>query len=261
MKEDHYLERIEAYRKGQLSDSEKIKFEQELEDNSSLLEAKKKYEAAMEAVDLLSDQAMSTNIQKWIAEENTFKTKTLEPNRPKETKVIPLKRGTRIKRLAIAASVILLATLFWFTYIAAPNSSNTQLAHSYFQTLDKPNFRSTQEADIEKVLDLYDRKNYAAAIDILNKEEATSDRKIYLLAYCYFKNKEYPAAEQAFKKLKNWNDTAYKEEAEWGILMVLLAQDKLAGEFETLLDRICKSQNHSFHNKAKELKAKLKMDI
>lgn len=260
MKEEYYLKKVEAYIRDQMTKSERLAFEKELKEDSRLLQIKKKYELAAEAVDQLSEKALSENIQKWIKEESISHQNATDLEAAKiSTSTTDNKSSKRnwlrpIGRLALAASTILILTFFWFKYAPLNQSNQTQLANSYFESLDIPNFRSNESELSNRLSHLYEEKNYQAVIRLLLEQQSLSDKNAYLLAHCHFKSKDYSSAEKQYKILMAWNNSSYKEESEWGFLLTLLAQNKLDQEFYLLLNRISTDNYHSFYQKAIELK-------
>ena len=88
----------------------------------------------------------------------------------------------------------------------------------------------------------------------------------YAQAHLFMKAESYPEAIEAFQLLKNqelpqeWPESErkhYSENVEWNLLLALLGDEQLIGDFDLNLERIANDTEHEYQNNAINLKNKL----
>jgi len=254
MNSDDYIDRIEDYVTGQMSELEKQGFEQEQKDNPELADAVKKYRIAREAMDLMSEQAMKTQFKEWREEEGGIVLSS-------EAQEIPLRKkgllsGRRRRQLSVAASFLLLFSLLFYFLIDRFLVSDP-LFVSFQNPMPVERIMGPQDVAFEEAIEAYQNKNYDRAIRLFQAIDPPTDFTEFYLGHSLFLAEDYPAAESRFRSLIDRADTALKEEAEWGLLATLYYSGDKAEAFDTLLSRIAADERHSFCDEARGVKARL----
>lgn len=263
MNKKPYLKRIEAYFEEQMSIEEKNTFELELKSSPELLEATEKYKISKQAIDLLSENALRSKFKDWRKKKDGIVT----INEPLEKPVTVSKPPAKIKslwsysfrKMAIAASFILLATTAVFFLMETPTSNDPLVAYFYSPEGDEK-LRSGGNPDWNLAIEDFKNKNYKQAIIHLQKINPSIDVTEFYLAQSFFHLKDYKSAKEYYQKILDRPGSSYREEAGWNHIVTSLLIDRNDKVANLRLDRIRVNSRESFYTKAKELKEELRME-
>jgi tetratricopeptide (TPR) repeat protein len=260
MNKESYLKRIEAYFEEQMSVEEKHTFESELKSSSELLEATEKYKISRQAIDLLSEEALRSKIKDWRKKKDGIVTinEPLEKSVavPKPTAKVRSMWSNSIKKMAIAASFILLATAAYI-FIDVPASNNPLLTSFYSPTGDD-RVKSSGDPNWNTAMEEFNYENYDQAASLFQKINSSNDVTEFYLAQSFFHLEDYVSAKEYYQKIIDREDTSYREEAEWNHLVTSLLMDENDEGAKSKLDEISSNARHSFYISAKKLKEQLK---
>ncbi len=262
MNKEPYLKRIESYFEEQMSVEEKQNFESELKSSPELSEATEKYKISRQAIDLLSEEALRSKLKDWRKKKNGIVT----INEPLEKPVAIPKPATKvrsmwsnsIRKMAVAASFILLATAAYFL-IDAPTSNDPLLAYFYAPEGDEK-LRSGGNPDWNLAIEEFNNKNYKQAISHIQEIKSSNDVTEFYLGQSFFYLKDYKSAKENYQKILDRPGSSYREEAGWNHIVTSLLIDRNDEVANLRLDRIRANSRESFYAKAKELKKQLRME-
>lgn len=164
------------------------------------------------------------------------------------------------RALAIAASMLLLlaAGAAWW---ASRHYSDAALANRNF-AYDIPNpvrSEASPGSPLAKGQQAFADGRLAESIEAFGAVAESSGQYVearYYLAHALFRQKDYAGAAANFELVRDSGDRRYREEADWKLLLALLA----AGEqqrAEALLEQLANSPGHAFQAKAEGLKNRL----
>ncbi len=233
-----YFNQIEDYLEGNLDKNDRTMFEQQLHINAQLAEAVEEHKIAYEAVDVLSQERLKTQL------------KNLQKERKQRSKF-------SIKKylIPIAASLLLVSLLG--LYLVMGNAySDKGLAMSNFQTYDASGIRGTQENNaFSNGVKAYSTKDYTTALQEFTTLPATHPKitEASLLAgnAAFQLNNNKEAIDQ-FSKVIASDDARYKEAAQWyqGLSFLKNGQSDLA---KKVLQTIVADKAHAYRKKAEAL--------
>ncbi len=244
MSKDIYFDRIESYVEGTNPPQEKIKFEQDLEQDPKLKEEYHAYIATQHAIeDLALDQVRA-------------KVARIAQHPPRSAKVFQLNR----RAIAIAAGFLLLIAAFSFLYGRQQYSDQKLFAQQY----ESPNWspiRGTTAATAQ-----YDQA--IASLQAGNKQEAMAQlsgitradevyaNAQYALGHLQLQGEQATDAAKTFETLRELNDKRYQENVDWFLALAYLQ----AGN-ETQANRqigtILQNQQHPYYQDALTLQSRL----
>lgn len=240
---EKYIEHIESYLNGTISDSDKRDFEQELTRNTELQKVLDGFPLAKNAV---------------IAgvEEDAYQAVLLARSKMKgDEKRSP--RGVKIY-LQIAAGIIALALVIGVSYSNLYLTIPKIVHSSYSPPSDLTKFMGPETEDKASILrEIQERGDLNEAIALVSEWSAENPEDLGLtrsLAHLYFQAEKYNEAEGLFRELLN--DRRFNDDAEFHIALCqyMLGNDNIAKE---KLTAIAESPSHPYRNKAKEALSKL----
>ena len=247
MENNSKIERIEQYLNNELSETEQMAFDNELQTDESLATEFERRQTAHKALDFVITKNLKAQLEE------------LE----QESKVVYLqkRRKTRFFLLSSAASMLLAVGFFAF-YLMAGNSSSTELVSKYYGTPDYNFQRTTEAVDSEDILKkgvtALENKEYTNAISTLASIQKSDEDYLiaqYFLAHARYFSNQYDQAEEGFKLVVAGDDLRYKEAAEWYALLSCLAQEK---DCSADLTNLANNNNNKYQIKAQEIKKQLK---
>ena len=230
---------------------ERIAFEEQLSQSTELQEAVQLHQLEQEAMRLLEREQLRTQFSAWKEEKNL--------STQQEAKVVAMKSSNRFRRLAIAASFLLLfgGGLSIWNQI---NNSDAALATNYFpitSTSDRSNINS--ENPLLDILTPLSKKDYNTAISAAELLENTIYREQTLLlkAEALFLKEDFNRAIETYESvIAQNNNISNQEKAEWGKILALLKSDK-EKEAQNELKKIADNANHAYQQEAIELQNEL----
>lgn len=257
MNHELYIERLDQYATGSMSDPERAAFELELKENPELREALALYRESEAVIEQSIENNLRQQFQSWAAADHT--TQPIATGKP-EAKVISLR--TVVTRWAVAASVLLVAG-FFYLYQSSQNLSDQSLfAANYEAPEDGPVRGDAAPVDpISQGAEAFNNKNYAVARTFFNQIPATDApyaEAQYYLGHIALQQQQYDDAITAFEKTVQANDTRFTDKAQWNLVLTYLAANRTedAG-FKALLATLAGDVNHSYYEQAKALEGKL----
>lgn len=267
-----FFTQIDAYLDEELSAEERTEFESALAQDVQLQEELNTHRLEREAVLLMLQQDFKTKIKTWRAEESQESTSTTQAEAPKEAKVVdlqkktPAKRVSLIRRLSIAASLLLLIG-FGASIWNGQNYSNSALADNYYMLADTGGDKggtASVEADFQTGLTAFvNEKNYTRAIAAFEKIPTNSPQYIeaqYYLGHAFYLSKNYNEAAKKFEMvLSNDSLPAFlnRNKIEWNQILALLAAGQTDATFEQKLNKIATDGQAPFKQKAQELQTEM----
>lgn len=253
METNDKFDKIERYLDGEMNADEQAAFDQDIATNAQLKEEVKQHELARDAMELLIEDELRSQLKTLQAEENA----SMEPVQIKRPKLRSLYYG-----LAIAAGVLLL--IGFFTQQWATNQfSNDALLSAYAGTSDLSNLRSKTNAEtlIEQGVEAYSNKDYQAAIQAfgaIEKDSAQYTLAQYALGQTYYQLEQWEAALSAFDAATQGDFLRYKREAEWSKVLTLLAANREDAEIVQALQVVLEDWENPHQTEAQALDQKLK---
>ncbi|NUO01967.1 MAG: hypothetical protein HUU01_15290 [Saprospiraceae bacterium] len=256
MNYDLYIERIDQYATGTMSDRERAAFEAELKENRELQEILALYRESEEVIEQSIENNLRAQLNTW-AEEN----RAVQPvaTGKQEAKVISLR--TMVTRWAVAASVLLIAG-FFFLYQSSQSLSDSALYAANYEAPDGSLLRGEAPEDpLSQGAEAFSNKNYAVARTFFNQIPPTVPsfaEAQYFLGHIALQEQQYDEAIAAFDKAVQANDIRITDKAEWNMVLTYVAAGRTENAtFKTLLAALAGNVNHSYYEQAKELEGKL----
>jgi TolA-binding protein len=233
------IDLIEQYLNQELTEKEKLDFENQIQKDQTLAAEFERRQTAHKMLDFMIGENLRSQL------------KSLEAQEAKVVTLAPRKR--RIYTLAIAASVIILIGAFFFLIPGGGSLSNPQLALEYYQspayTMRGGN-NETINANISQGIDALKAGNFSEATADLSKVPAADPYFVlaqYYLGHAQFSVKNYQAAMASFENVIKSGDIRYTEDATWYQFLSCLAQD---GSCQSYLNNLLGNPNHSYYQKA-----------
>lgn len=256
MNHDLYIERLDQYATGSMSDSERAAFEAELQENAELREALALYRESEAVIEQSIENNLRLQFQSWTAENRAAQPVATGKH---ETKIISLR--TVVTRWAVAASVLLVAG-FFYLYQSSQSLSDTALFAANYEVPDGSLMRGSAPADpLAQGAEAFSNKNYAVARTFFNQIPPTDPpyaEAQFFLGHIALQQQEYDLAIAAFDKAVKANDIRITEKAEWNIVLTYVAAGRTEdANFKTLLTALAGNVNHSYYEQAKALEGKL----
>lgn len=253
---DLYIERLDQYATGSMSEPERLAFEAELQDNPELREALALYRESEAVIEQGIENNLRLQFQSWAEE-----ARATQPvaTKKQEAKVISLR--TVVTRWAIAASVLLVAG-FFFLYQSSQSLSDPALFAANYEAPDGGLVRGSGPLDaLAQGAEAFTNKNYAAARTFFNQISPTDPpyaEAQYFLGHIALLQQEYDEALAAFDKAVQANDIRITEKAQWNMVLTYVAAKRTEdANFKTLLSELASNVNHSYYADAKTLEGKL----
>jgi len=241
-----YIEKIDAYQEGALTETERLAFESELESDAELKAAYDLYLQGNEAIEWQIGESLREQMQGWAKEEQGGATTK------KAGKVVAFRQI----RWAAAAAVVLLLGL-WFVFDRSGSPDNAELFASYYQAPDASGLRgqNASENPLKAGLELLEEGRGDAARAHFEQLLAGSPDNAeyqYYLGHAAILQKDWAAAEQAFTAVETVETKTLAHKAAWNKALTLLAANRMP-ELKTQLEAIRKDGDHGFYTQAGEL--------
>ncbi len=239
MEQETLFDDIDAYIWNLLSDDERQVFEKNVAANEDLRAELALRRLENEALQIADKAQLRAKMKAWRAEETAD---AVIETPETATKVVPIQQGRVVKftpmRWAAAAAIALLVVVGG-RYWAATNYGSDVLASEFHGKTgnDAPFYGSSgtvttvdAEALLKQAQPMYQAKNYEQAAQIY--KTILSDKSV---------------------------DINHREEAEWQLLMSLMAMKKTdtASGFGALLTQMVTDSSHKYHKPALELNQKV----
>lgn len=206
---------IERYNAGEMSDSEKIWFEKELEGNEKL----------RNEVNLRKHTDSILRNQNVLSLRN--KLSEIEAKRKLADKKV--NGNNRIRYIRYAAVITVLALIGSAVLFTGRNLSSETIMKEYYRPYDPPtNSRSAStatDADFNLALEFYKTHDYKRAAVLFSKvlESRPGDMQVELLnGVSNFEEKKYPEAKQSFGKVIDDKNNLYIDQAQWYLALCYL---------------------------------------
>ena len=259
MNQKIYIEKIEQYLQGQLSEVEHKAFEKELSVNKAL---SKQLQLIQEMDESLEDEnALLT--QKTIQEigEDFFK-ENIVADETKNKQNAPIKRLSFYRRpWAIAASILLLVAsvaILWQINSKSPAMSDEAIFAQY-HNVEKmsPIVRSGLQKDslYNMAVGQFNEKQYTSAINIfttLTESNPDNWQYVYALANAYLNNNQPEPAKQQFQKIADQKKSILAPRSSWYLALIFIREgNKEAAKKQ--LNKLMTSEDSGLAAKAKEL--------
>ena len=239
-------ERIEQYLAGTMSEAEKLAFESELQESSSLAREVERHQTAHR---LLSDEKKIElrNLLETVGQEYT----STPPSNPKFSVAW---------RWAAALLVLvgIAASLWWLV----PFSQQGDLYGEFYETYPVYSLqRQTPSENTElfdQAMELYIKKDYVSAAEKLQEVLETENEPMtrFYLGICRLElNQESKAIEQ-FQSIIDQGDNFFESQSQWYLALTYLKL-KQPEEAEPLLQSMAKDGFHPYQAKAKAVLKKL----
>ena len=256
MNHDLYIERLDQYATGSMSDPERAAFEAELQENPELREALALYRESEAVIEQSIENNLRQQFLSWAEEDRAAQPVATEKH---ETKVISLRKI--VTRWAVAASVLLVAG-FFYLYQSSQSLSDQALYAANYEAPDGSLLRGSAPADpLSQGAEAFINKNYAVARTFFNQIPPTDPpyaEAQFFLGHIALQQQEYDHAIAAFEKAVKANDIRITDKAQWNLVLTYVAAKRTedAG-FKALLSTLAGDVNHSYYVDAKVLEGKL----
>jgi tetratricopeptide (TPR) repeat protein len=247
---DKNFDRIEDYLFGQLNETDKKTFHNELSESEKLSSDLDLHKMEHRAMELLVRQDLKANLDSW--KEERVGTGQLG------AKMVSLSARRRLLQYAAAACALIVAGFFvWI--LVGKEDSDMALASRYFDETSITNRSSDQDlpAKLVPALRELQKKDYDQAISLLaNITDSNFINSVKLLqGEAYFLNKDYEHAITSFQwVIQQGAPILDVHEAEWRLTLTYLAMGDKGQAFKSLLDRISSDKEHSHFPQASALK-------
>ncbi|MCB9280572.1 MAG: hypothetical protein H6562_16885 [Lewinellaceae bacterium] len=220
---------IEAYLQGNLSAENRERVSQRLKTDPAFEEKVKSHQKLASGFEAIRSEEFAGRLRAWETEAVRTKTRKLVPMR------------TIFLRVAAAASILLVAAvgLNWY---ADSRFSSWALEDDFYST---PNLGGT-----------------------LGQDTSTTNPLVIAFekGHQQMKSKEFLDAEGTFNNVLALVEMMhpdplsaknYRENAEWNILLAKLGRNEFGSNFQEQLDAIIRNPDHTYHDRAVALKAKM----
>ena len=245
MKQDNQ-QIIEDYLLGNLSEEDRVKFEQQLQNDSDLKQEFEVMESIFQSAELSAREKLKMDFE-------NIHNKHFNPQEVPATKVFRI--NPFYKRAAIIAVVIGLSLTLWFQSNRNSIVPQDQLFAQYFETSELDlSYRGDDTSDILKKLEeSFNSKNYTNYIDLINQNFSSDNLEPELVlakGQAHLELDQFPLAEESFKALQT--NPLFAEQAKWYLGLSSLKKEDFA-EARNYFEAI--DVNTSYGKKAKDLLA------
>lgn len=236
---EKFYENIEDYLTGSMDAAERKAFEQQLADNPELQEELNLYKEV--------NSTLAADFQH--EEQNAAVKQTLQSmskeffsEEQKQAKVVTMQRSQWIKRIAVAAAVVLVVVFAWpYLFTPAP------LQYADLADHGKASFTEMGggEALLPQAEKAFNAGDYATAIQPLQTYIMENDgdtQAWFYLGICLLETDENDRAETLFKQISTLN-SAYKTEAVWYLALTALKKGEM-DNCKKYLEQIPEASSH-----------------
>jgi hypothetical protein len=247
---------IEAYCLNKLSREELYYFEEVLKNDKELQEEVRKTKLALAAIDLM--------IKSDIEELYFSSKKDDSSKKPNESgKIISIQRTNYKKYFALAASVLLIVSVFSWLMIDTSHKRMVNFATNNIDIIN-PSVRGTSDLSsaMEQGLnDYFNNQNYGSAIQ--NFSNANSLEAKFYLGMSFLKNGDYDKAEETLNGLLSSpyfpHHLTSSDDVKWYIILSKVGGKKYSSSREavTEIEDYLKDPSARYHAEAIKLKKQL----
>jgi len=268
--EFRHIENLERYTKGEMVGDELEHFEIKLQEDASLLQELNDYQDMMLGIEKIGDDLLwneLTVVREKMKQERSQQELSATTSKS-SARIIPL-----FRRLAIAASIILVSITSF--YLLFPSTNDGDRIYANFYESDKISLpiilddleaysmaepESQQKKDLAASLKSYEDENYTASFQSLsnhlnkypNDEVAQLYRGLTLM-----EQKNFDAAIENLEPLSSDANFEYQDLATWYLALCYI-KGKETDQANKLVNKLATSANSNYKNLAKRLQEKLK---
>lgn len=236
---EKFYENIEDYLTGNLSAEDREAFEKALEDQPELKQELALYQ---EIEGVLAADAQHEKENAAVQETLTSLSKQYFSEEKKEAKVITLQRSQWIRRIAVAAAIVLVIVFAW-PYLQPAG------VPQYADLADHPTASFTEMGGAETLLpqaeQAFNSGDFAGAIEPLQTYLLDNDGNTqawFYLGISLLETGAHDQAETLFKQISTL-DSAYKTEAVWYLALTALKKGEL-DNCKKYLEQIPEGSSH-----------------
>ncbi len=243
-----YFDLIERYVDGDMTDAERVQFEQKLSSDELL---KEEYDLYTQVADGITDHFS-----------NKFKDQMKAVDLEMDLNPIHKPKSKRIILFSIAATVVVLMVSY-FAINPLLNIPDFKSIASKYDEVDRgmPVLMSANDdQQFNEAMNRYKLKNYQGSLTILQeliKNKADNDTLIYYIGINYqMLNNEKSAIDQ-FEKIENIQNSAFKDKAEFRLAICYLKLENKK-EAVAVLKKISENSQHLYQEKAIKMLGEIK---
>jgi hypothetical protein len=245
--DEENIDLIEAFAKGELSESELADFERRRVIDPEFANEVADYLLIIKEIQTSQNRSFYNKVKGWETEIT---------RQESEAKVIPMRRI-----LSIAATVLIIALATGYAILRIlPGQSNDELFAEHFQPYeDVITERSGDESALQQGMSLYNERKYSMAIPhletYLNEKPTEAAVQLYL-GISYLADNKTSKAKDLFESLIRNEQGLYKDVAQWNLALFYLKTN----EYELLkktLQEIIARKDHPYGVEAAALNEEL----
>lgn len=234
--------KIESYFNGELNAQQKKEMEEQLKTDENLANEFNLYKDIEGGIRLKGNELLRQQLER-------IEKKVLDTNQQATTATV--RRLPTLRILAIAASIALLFGVVYF--LTQPAQGPVEYA-AYFEPFELDTAtRGATNTSLESIYQLYNKKEYQAFIQEVEKRVPDSERKmpmIMALGTAYKLQSNYSEAISYFNRART--NPLYKETASWNITIMQLENGDL-GKAKTGLDSLVAKKRGPYFKLAQKL--------
>ncbi len=244
----NYLELIEKFHNGELSNEELKKFESELQSNP---EFKKEFDLYTE----INDSILEDDVIELRKQLNSIQGSSI--NNAQKNRIRELYSNKWYLAAAVVTIVIIIGT--FLISIMSDTYSNEELFKKYYEPEDAVlitrSGNSNSDLDLTKALQQFEQENYKEAIPLLKKIDNNVLSGFYL-GIAYIETNDFSKAIKEFKGVIDHGDNLFIEQSEWYLGLCYLMnneKDKAIKDFRKIIH-----ENSLYKPDAEEILNKIK---
>lgn len=244
--EEHDIERIDRFFRGEMDQAETQAFEQALSENPELRKKMKIQQELVSYIDLMGDQEVLANIRK---AEDTYRSQ----------REGTIKKMPWLRPVLVAASIALLLFAGW--WFLMPSNEPDVLYANFYQPYEL-SFSSRDGGNTEALLAAnaaYNAQDYTQALqafESLSVDLQTSKVKL-AMGISYMELSSFDSALSLFDQIIELQDPLFLDQALWYKGLCLLRQEK-SDQARTVFRELENDPNSIFNQEARRLLKRLK---
>jgi TolA-binding protein len=256
MNAERYIERIEQYLEGEMSQAERAAFEAEIDENAELRQTMAAYDGSLSVIEQSIENNLRDQLQAWAAED-----KAAQPAASSSgAKIVSMR--TMALRWAAAASILLVIGWFALVQTGKGLSDEALFAAQY----DLPQAQAALRGDAAEhplasgaaAFDAGDFQTAQTLFEQISEQDEYYAEAQYLLGHIALQQKDYDRAIAGFNRAAERRDPKVSEKAAWNTLLAYIAAKRTdESNFKTLLAQIAGDAGHSYQQQAKTLQSQL----
>lgn len=154
------------------------------------------------------------------------------------------------KTWLIAASVVLIMSLFLYLLIRPSNAPFDQLLEAYSEEFYSAPFSTRDMAEQDLWITYYQKRSFTKVIELLAQEKTLTPRGQFYMALSYFYTEEYENTVLILEQ-NSFHSSLYEEQRNWFLSLAYLQTDQPQRGIQQL-DKIVRNQSYK-HEEAKKL--------